>query len=350
MRIRALPLLLALVAAACSGSSDDASGATSSTASSANPPLETTTTTTAPPTTTSTSTTTSSTLPPIVAPLTGLPGGNPDQQVLIAKLSNATKGRPQIGINEADMVMEVLVEGGIGRWLAVFQTSYPQTVGPLRSLREVDPKLIGPFDSRLLSSGGQFTVRREVGKVAVDESDGRIPGYRREPDRAFVYSLVYDVENLPELDWEGPVQPVIEFDAMAPSGGDEAGQIEVIMSRLNTVSWEFKDGVYLRSQDGADSLDADGDRITADNVVVVFVEALRTGRADAAGSPVPDYEVTGTGDTVVLRNGQAYEGTWERETEEDFFTLFDGAGDPLAMSPGRTWVHITPVSGVASWE
>ncbi len=69
------------------------------------------------------------------APLTGLTGETSDQQVLIVKLSNARKGRPQAGINQADLVMEVLVEGGVGRWLAVFQTNYPETVGPVRSLR-----------------------------------------------------------------------------------------------------------------------------------------------------------------------------------------------------------------------
>ncbi len=284
------------------------------------------------------------------APLTGLTGTLSDQRVLVAKLSNAPKGRPQAGINEADLVMEVLVEGGIGRWLAVFQGSYPETVGPVRSLREVDPKLLAPFDSRVLSSGGQWAVRQDLGRVAVDESDGSIAGYRRESGREYVYSLMYDTENLPDLGWEGSVESMLDFDISTPGGGEDADEIEVRMSRTNDLSWTFDHGRYFRTQDGEESVDADGLQVSADSVVVVWVRTIDTGRVDAAGSAVPDYEVTGSGDAIVFRDGEAYEGRWQRESEVEFFTFLDEDGDPIPLSPGRTWLHITPFGGTVSWE
>jgi len=340
-----LPLFLlpiALVAAACSGA---AAAPDPVTITSAQVPDSTTTTTRAPTTTTTLAPTTTTIDTRPTAPLTGVRGTVSDQQVLIAKLSNAPKGRPQAGINQADLVMEVLVEGGIGRWLAVFQTEYPETVGPVRSLREVDPKLIAPFNARLLSSGGQPAVRREIAKVAVDEGDGRITGYYRERGRPSVYDLMYDTEDLPDLDWEGTVEPLLEFDSKPADGGEAAREIEVRMSSRNHVSWTFDHGRYFRSQDGQESVDADDVPISADSIVVVSVHTINTGRVDAAGSAVPDYEVTGSGPVLVFRDGELFRGDWVRETDDDFFTFRDLDGEPIPLAPGRTWIHITPFTG-----
>ncbi|MDH3605697.1 MAG: DUF3048 domain-containing protein [Acidimicrobiia bacterium] len=347
MRLPLVLLPIALVAAACSGA---AAAPDPVTITSAQVP-DSTTTTTLPPTTTTTSSTTTTTVDTRpTAPLTGVKGTVSDQQVLIVKLSNADKGRPQAGVNQADLVMEVLVEGGIGRWLAVFQTEYPETVGPVRSLREVDPKLIGPFDARLLSSGGQPAVRRDIAKVAVDESDGRITGYYRERGRPSVYDLMFDTEDLPDLDWEGTVEPLLEFDSKPAEGGETAREIEVRMSSRNQFSWTFDHGRYFRFQDGEASVDADGVEISADSIVVVFVRQISTGRVDAAGSPVPDYEVTGSGEAAVIRDGLAFPAEWHRDTEDDFFTFLNEAGDVIPLAPGRTWIHFTPTTGSLGWE
>jgi hypothetical protein len=273
-----------------------------------------------------------------------------EQQVLIAKLSNAVKGRPQVGINQSDLVMEVLVEGGVGRWLAVFQTSYPEIVGPLRSLREVDPKLVAPFDARVLSSGGQFSVRRELRAVAVDEGDGVIPGYFRERGRPSVYDLMFDVAELPETDWDGTVEPLLEFDPRPPGQAAEAGEIEVRMSSMNVVSWVFDHDRYRRFQGSESSTDSEEVEIAADSVVVVWVRQLSTGRVDSAGSAVPDFEVVGGGPVHVFRDGMVFEGEWVRDSIDEFFSFQDENGDNIPLAPGRTWIHITPLSGRVEWS
>ncbi|MGI9648232.1 MAG: DUF3048 C-terminal domain-containing protein, partial [Acidimicrobiia bacterium] len=247
-------------------------------------------------------------------------------------------------------VMEVLVEGGVGRWLAVFQTSYPEIVGPLRSLREVDPKLIAPFDARVLSSGGQPAVRRDVRAVADDESDGTIDGYFRERGRPAVYDLMYDMAELPENDWEGVVEPLLDFDPKPPLEGEEAVEIEVRMSAINVLSWTHDHGRYRRFQDSEFSADADGGEIAVDSVVVVWVRQLATGRVDSAGSVVPDYEVVGEGPVQVFRDGMVYEGRWVRESIDEFFNFQLDNGDPIPLTPGRTWIHITPLSGRVDWN
>ncbi|MBT8247871.1 MAG: DUF3048 domain-containing protein [Acidimicrobiia bacterium] len=285
-----------------------------------------------------------------IAPLTGQAGGDPSQRVLIAKISNSYRARPQAGIAEADLVMEVIVEGGVGRWIALYQTEYPEIIGPLRSVREVDPKLIEPFDGRVLHSGGQPSVRSALARVAVDEGNGRIVGYYREAGRRPVYDLMYNVERLPEDGWVGSVPPVLPFDSWIPSNGVPAADIDVAMSGPNTLAWEYADGTYLRHQSGTPSVDVAGAPITADSVVVVFVEPISTGRFDSAGQPVPDYRVVGSGEAVVFRNGRAWPVTWERDSTADFFRFVRSDGREIPMAPGRTWLHITPTTGSVDWS
>lgn len=289
-----------------------------------------------------------STIP--VSPLTGLPGGDNSQRVVIAKISNSSKARPQAGINDADLIIEVIVEWGVGRWIALYQTKLPDIVGPLRSVREVDPKLIEPFDARVLHSGGQAHVRQAIAEVGVDEGNGRIPGYYREAGRTPVYDLMYDFDRLPADGWVGSVAPALTFDSWIPAGGQAATTIDLAMSAPNILAWRYDGTDYLRYQSGIQSLDAGGAPITADTVVVAFVEQIDTGRFDSAGGAVPDFVVTGTGEAVVFRNGRAFAGTWRREGTDGFFRFFRPDGREITMDPGRTWIHVTPETGTLDWR
>lgn len=288
----------------------------------------------------------------VLSPMTGSGRVNLSQQVVIAKFSNARKGRPQDGINLADMVMEVIVEGGVGRWMAFYQTELPNVVGPLRSVREVDPKLIEPFDARVLTSGGPANVRDLVAAVASYEGDGTSPGYFRQGWRPPVYDLMYDIDRLPDMAWDGALSPAWSFDTNVPTGGQPASQVTISMSRANFPVWQYDpaNGNYLRSQDGRALNDVSGVRITADTLVIVYVDEFDTGRRDAVGAVVPDYTVTGTGTAAVIRDGRAYPGTWVRDSTAEHFTLLDWAGNELPMKPGRTWLHVTPSTGSAIWS
>lgn len=318
-------------------------------------PATSTTTTTMAPTTTSTTTTTAV---PTPRPLSGIDAEIAENQIVIAKYSNATKGRPPVGLNLAEMVVEVNVEGGVPRFLAFFQTEYPESIGPLRSLREVDPKLITPWDARVVSSGGQGSVRRAIQGVAVEESMDTVRyGYSRESGRPYLYSVMFDTAQFPDRGWDGEVPELLAF-SDEPLNGAAATQITVNQSGIHRVGWEYDGELYLRSQNTtfsnrsaqAEHVDVDGDQITADSVVLLWVAELDTGRRDSANQKVPDFRVTGEGDVTVMRNGVMVEGTWQRETEGDWFTLTDEDGEEIGLERGRTWYHLIPTYQSFSFE
>src|SRR5688500_13826576 len=177
-RVTCLLLVVAFTAAACGGGGDDKKAA-----------KKTTTTTAAPPT--------SAPLGNGVAPLTGLARTDEAKlarAAMIVKIDNAPKGRPQAGINQADIVVEEGVEGGITRLAVIFHSQDPaaDTVGPVRSARTTDIFIAAPMNRPLFAwSGANADFAKLVREAPlVDVGISAKPGpYRRERGPPALYRL-----------------------------------------------------------------------------------------------------------------------------------------------------------------
>ena len=328
-------------------------------------PVETTTTTTLVPTTTpstttssttSTSTTTTTLFAGDVWPLTGLPvlEGDPTDPILAVKIDNTSTSRPQEGLASADLVFDIPVEGGISRFLALYQSRIPAEIGPVRSVREVDPKLLSPFASFVAYSGGDAGVVASLRQVATDLGDPVLGSvaYRRAGDRPAPYDLMLDPDAaLATVDDPlGTGGPWLSFGD--GTEGAMALTIEISSSNRHQVTYGYSetDGGYLRFHRTQPHLDATDDQIVATNVIVLVVEELETGRTDSSGAAVPDYNVVGTGEAVVFRDGVAVTGRWERGRLTDFFRLFDDSGNEINLAPGTTWIHVVPEGRTFQWR
>ncbi|MBT4477400.1 MAG: DUF3048 domain-containing protein, partial [Actinobacteria bacterium] len=82
---------------------------------------------------------------------TAVLGQDTDRPALAIKIDNVFAAWPQSGINQADVVYEEVVESGLTRLIAIFQTQSPGTVGPIRSARTSDPILLEGFDRPLFA-------------------------------------------------------------------------------------------------------------------------------------------------------------------------------------------------------
>jgi hypothetical protein len=100
------------------------------------------------------------------APLTGLPdpsGLTKHRAALTIKIDNTPEAMPQYGIEDADVVYEEIVEGGITRLAAIFNSQLPTQVGPVRSVRRTDREIVFPIRGIFAFSGGRST-RSEASK------------------------------------------------------------------------------------------------------------------------------------------------------------------------------------------
>ena len=79
--------------------------------------------------------------------------------MIAVKIDNHPDARPQSGLQEADAVYELIVEGGLTRFIAMFLQTDSEYIGPIRSMRPTDPALVRPLEATLQISGGQYWIR-----------------------------------------------------------------------------------------------------------------------------------------------------------------------------------------------
>ncbi|MGH3673715.1 MAG: DUF3048 domain-containing protein [Pseudonocardiaceae bacterium] len=281
--------------------------------------------------------------PPPVSPFTGLPT-DLNAPVLCTKIDNAGVARPQSGVESADLVYVELVEGGLTRLLAVYQSQVPRVLGPVRSARTSDVELLANFGRPALAfSGAAPAVNALVARAPLlNASDQSRPdGYRRDRRRPMPHNL-YGNANLLRQGGSPPRDIGFRFGPMPPGGHPLAETTVRFPAATIGVQWVPAASRWVFSMDGAPFTSASGPRPSAATVVLQRVVVRDTGIRDAAGSASPFALTVGSGDAVVLRDGQAFAGRWSRPAPEatTAFTLPDGS--PLTFAPGPVWVVLVP--------
>jgi hypothetical protein len=326
-----LGLAVGVVAASGGGGDDEAT-------------KKSTTTTTVPPTTT--------TAPPPVSPLTGLPdpsGASLTRPALSVKVENDPAARPQAALDQADAVYEEEVEGGVTRFLAVFNSTVPDVVGPVRSVRFMDPDIVWPLGGIFAYSGGAPGPVRAISGApvhAVDETAGKpagalirnAPGQPPRPGPHNLYGIG------PALFAMGgqPVPPLPLFqyvDADAAPVVATATSPGVLSFRAGfqagfdpTWTWDGASRSWKRSLQGRPFNAVSGQQIAATNVVVQFTQYPAASQGVSVGE----------GDAWIFTDGTLRVGRWVRPDRAQPARYVDANGLPILLRPGRTWVELLP--------
>ena len=336
----ALLVVLGLGVTACGGGSSDS--AESSAPSTAAPES----TTSDVPTTAAEATTT--TIPAPVMPLTGLPVVDEAAAIrpaIAAKIDNHPGARPQSGLNSADIVYEENVEKWT-RFAVVFHSTGSDPVGPLRSGRTQDIDLLTSLNKPLLLwSGGNATVSNAiinsslVNMSASAASNGG--GFFRSADKKAPHNLFSKTTNIWALDGGRGGTPPPQFtyrDASTDVTGTEVAGLKLTMDGSMRAAWQWNadTGKFLRFHDSKPHADAEGNQVAFDNVVVIQCE-YKTSAADPRS---PEAQTVGTGPVWVYSAGRMIEGTWNRPDNTSPWNLQDSKGNPIGLTPGRTWVEL----------
>lgn len=293
---------------------------------------------------TTTTMVTTTTTAPVLAPLTDLvdpTGLSAHRAALTIKIENTPMARPQWGIDQADVVYEEIVEGGITRLAAIFNSHAPARVGPVRSVRRTDQALVWHVGGIFAFSGGAPYAIASINTAPVNIfSETRAgAGMFRDHTRYAPHNL-YAVP--PTLFSYGgsPTPPPSLFTyrtATSPVRGTRVSRFSVgfCCGYATSYIWNARHGSWDRSIFGAPDVTATHVQVSPTNVVAMWITYQGgVGRIGAEGILV------GSGKASVFTNGREIDGMWSRANKTEAIIYRDAHGGVIRLTPGSTWVEL----------
>lgn len=288
-------------------------------------------------------------------PLTGAPpptgSGVPRRPALAVKVDNYPAARPQSGLDRADIVFEEPVEGGITRYVVVFQCHQAALVGPIRSARNIDVGILGQFEHPLLVHvGGIQPVLANIDASPLVNVDlGQHPSVvQHVAGRVAPYDTYASTSALWGLDAGDSSPPTAIFSySTSPPGGAPAKTVAIPFSGSSDVVWRYDPslGSYLRNYGSTPDTLSDGHQNAATNVIVQLVHVTYgpwLENSEGGLEVQANLYHSATGRAEVFRNGIEVTGTWSRDglSQPTQFTAANGS--PISLEPGPTWVELVP--------
>lgn len=297
--------------------------------------------------------------PALVSLLTGLPVDEEtwSRRPVQISVENHTLARPHSGLAQADIVYEMPVEAQITRFNAIYQTNMPTKVGPERSARVYmldwvkeynsvfahigyDPKvypLFSRYGVQTLTSTGAWWDPPSVGRSREHRAYTSVVSLRqRMAERGWT-----DWSADTFVSWDFTDQE-LSFLKRPVDGRIEVGFSYASDSYLAVWQYDPYHNCYWRFQADVPHMDAvENQQLKAKNVVLQYTKVwLRAG--DSKGRR--DMQTIGSGSAVIFRDGQIFEGYWEKTSREARTQFKSHDGSPISLNPGVTWIEIVPES------
>ncbi|GLC90441.1 DUF3048 domain-containing protein [Lysinibacillus piscis] len=290
----------------------------------------------------------------IHAPLTGeIVNEEITQRPIMVTVNNHPAARPQSGLAAADIVYEMLAEGNVTRFLAVYQSQLPENVGPVRSARSYFVDMAKGLGAFYVAHGYSPEAKSMLSKNVVDNINGmNYDGtlFKRSKDRVAPHNSYITAENIQKgAEQVGASMIYRKKVDQAFYEPDEHGKIGIETSRVdiyygngesfhNSYVYNHQDNRYERQSAGIVTKDMlTGEALTFANVL--FLE-MKHQTIDNVGRQ--DINVTSGGNAYVFQNGYMREVKWANI--DGVPTAVEESGELVKLVPGKSWVHFVPAS------
>lgn len=279
-------------------------------------------------------------------PLTGLEAAEGesverDHPIFVVKVDNSGKGS-QVGLSQADMIFEQLVEGGTTRLAAFYYSQLPEAVGPVRSLRASDIGIIAGTGAHVVTSGAAVPTIQRIKKAGIPILEEGAVGISRDRSRSYLYSVM---ANLTEMAAEAKTSTArpddyFNFGAVADlPAGEPASRVAVDFGN-HTSQWEFGTKAWKYTNSFAEQ----GDEFNPDTLLVLGVGIEDAGYKDPGGAFVPESVFNGEGEAHIFHGGTVLKGTWSKDGLDGDVTL-EVDGTEVEMPAGKVFVELLPPTG-----
>lgn len=264
-------------------------------------------------------------------------------------IENLVTVRPQSGLDQANLVYEALVEGGITRFMALYAVTQPlEAVGPVRSARPYYLDWVKEYNALYGHVGGSPQAMSLISTYDVFNLDQFYDSryYWRDKERAAPHN-VYTASKFLVFalrDKKAPAEGNYEAYKFKEDLSLEKRPSEEKSLTIDYSSYSYKveykydreKNVYLRSQGGKPFESQDASQIAAKNVVIQYV---KTSLADGERLAM---ETIGTGQAIVFQDGQGQVGTWTKEGRNRRTKFYNDQGEEIEFNAGQTWIQVVP--------
>ena len=295
-------------------------------------------------------------------------------------INNSTEARPQSGLGQADIVFEAIAEGGITRYLALFQSEFPKFLGPVRSLRPYYLDWGLGFDASIAHVGGspqaQQDAKTYLGSKDLDQINLGTTAFTRESFRNAPHNVYTNVNTLfdvlksrniktgdftPMSRVDSTPQPESEQDTQAqdPEAPSVSTPVQTTEKSATAIDITFSSksynpryeydasaNRYRRFLGGEPHLDREDNKQYRADVVVVM-KARFTVSSSAGHNNVGTTE---GGAVSIFQNGIVHEGSWSKASKSAPIVFKDSTGKEILLHPGKTWISVIPANKSVTYK
>ena len=300
----------------------------------------------------------------INSPVNGLimPSNANNKIVIGIKNDNNVRARPQSGPQQADAVFEVLVEGGMTRFINIFYESDTTYHGPIRSARPTDPTVLRPLDGVLVASGATGGLIPEILDIGVPVITDRRPEFFRINSRRAPHNLYADTVKLKNLaiskgyKKSNNPQPLFPWGSPNYNKWSNVNSVTLKFSSQTSTKWTWNGSKYLRTYydayKGSSSnnvhnwinINGSVGQINTKTVIALFCEPYMH------PLQLPSVKTVGQGRAIILHNGKLLDGFWKRGSNLDPFHIVDSNGNTLYIPPGKPWISLVPSTYIPTFD
>ena len=300
----------------------------------------------------------------VAAPLTGRPvtEAAAQQHVVAVMIDDHPAARPQSGLSSASVVWQAPAEGGVPRYMALFQEQMPVSVGPIRSARSYFITWAAEWRAVYAHVGGSpqalatlTTYGRGQYVYNADQFRWGTRFFWRIKERFAPHNVYTDGEHLRGVSKavgakDGPMEPAWRFAPDAPYIERPRDGRIVVKYSYNTIRYDYDRlrNVYLRtvSSEGAEEDAATGARVAPKNVVIMLMRFTQLN--DGSHKARLGADVIGSGTAWIATNGKTIKGTWKKTKTTGPTRFFDAKGKRVTLTIGQTFIQVMPLGSSIS--
>lgn len=281
--------------------------------------------------------------------ISGLPGG--DGPVLVVKIDDTRQAHPQIGLENADIVYIEQVEGGLTRLAAVFSSSIPKRIGPVRSARISDIELLEQYGRvGFAYSGAQKLMRPVIASANLEDLGAQTHSstiYTTDPARIPPYAMVLRADSLMQFVKDRGIN-LAESKNMgwkfgdAPQGGTQIRSAHISWpANSYDAHWSSSENRWLLDHSYTPNISDSGIQLGPKTFIIQLVSITNSIYKDKVGGITPFSATVGEGRGYILRDGRVFEARWSRPDAVSGTSWKLTNGEEISFPRGQIWVALT---------